>query len=375
MESINQGNPALKIQNFTKFSTRVLSEINAVRANPRNYSIKLKKYKANIHENIIDINGFGIFISEGIECFDDAINFLNGIEELEKLAFSSGISKSADELLNLLTLHDGIPDMIEIEKTNYDLEKRMNHYGAAFGELDELIDYGTFDPEFVVVSFILCDGDPTRKERNIIFNPNVKYIGISSGLLPSDKVCTVINLAEYFYNPGELVPDHIINRYTTCLNYSGNSNVSRSINPSVNNNNPLKRKNSANLYNEKANKYKDYIKSENPNYNKYQYYGGNEGEDEDNMVNVTHNSHMYNNNYKNNNILFTAINENLSKIQINSEKKLENDDMNLPEGVEKIKYIEKPVKDKNSDKMKIIIKKITYYSDGHSDVSIYQKDK
>ena len=74
----------------------------------------------------------------------------------------------------------------------------MNSYGEAYGEIFELIDYGMFDPEYIVINFILGDSDPEKTERSVIFNPGLTKIGVACGILPSDRICTVINFAEKY---------------------------------------------------------------------------------------------------------------------------------------------------------------------------------
>jgi hypothetical protein len=203
----------------------------------------------------------------------------------------------------------------------------------AFGEMDELIDYGTFDPESVVVSFILCDAESPRQERSIIFNNLMRYCGLSSGILPSEKVCTVINFAEHYYNPGESVPDKLYDRYSNLKNNNSisikkeQSPVSNS-KPSDEGNFKMKRKNSANIYKQKENKYKhvrEIIDIDTPNMSK-----------SDNCIH-------------------------------------EGDFDELPEGVDRIKYVEKKVRNKTTGLEEIIVKKTVCYMDGTSDSTIYKK--
>lgn len=70
-----------------------------------------------------------------------------------------------------------------------------------------------FDPKFIVINFVLGDWDKNKFERKVIFNPKVKHIDIASGILSSEKICTIINCYEKFY-------DLIINNYS---GKSGNS--------------------------------------------------------------------------------------------------------------------------------------------------------
>ena len=58
--------------------------------------------------------------------------------------------------------------MRSMKITQNEIEKRLNLYGVALGELTELVDFGIFDPFYVVLNFLVCDGDFHRKERNIL---------------------------------------------------------------------------------------------------------------------------------------------------------------------------------------------------------------
>jgi hypothetical protein len=132
---------------------------------------------------------------------------------MEPLELCDGLSESANELLSILIIQEGI-DMSDFNLDIYDLEHRLDHFGVFFGEFNEIVDYGSFDPEFVVVNFILGDGDETRNDRHTILNPQMKYCGISSGILPSTKKCTILNLVQHYFKPGEEIPEKILQNYT-----------------------------------------------------------------------------------------------------------------------------------------------------------------
>ena len=328
----NQLSPNFRSLNFTKFSQDVFKELNLARTNPAFYSKKLTKIQKSMEDKIIKFNDYGIYMSEGEAGINEAIKFLKKQPHLEPLIFSSGISKCSEELLNLLMLHEGISDMTEFDQANYDLEKRMNHFGAAFGELSELIEYGTYNPEFVIINLIVCDGDPQRRERQIIFNPYYKYTGISSGLLPSEKVCTVINLSELFFNPGESIPEKILFKYTNKESFN-NYNRDKFLIQSNNIQNTKAQLKTNDNINENIN----LIDKKNDVIQNY-------------LSKTTQN---YSTNF--------SSNQNIDEIN----------DIDIPEGVEKIQYTEKIINDKN--KTKTVIKKTTYYTNGILDTIIYNK--
>ena len=101
-------------------------------------------------------------------------------------------------------LHDDIK-MDDINSTRYFLENRMKSFGEPLDELFELIDCGMFEPEYVVMNFILENGQKDKAEREIIFNAKITKVSVSWRILPSVRICMVINFAENYCNLGEIL--------------------------------------------------------------------------------------------------------------------------------------------------------------------------
>ena len=200
------------IINSISFSHNVVNEMNKIRSNPLGYLNKLKELTNFTEDDDLEYNGITIRMTEKRKSFEDAIEFLENQEKLGKLIVKKGITKSCEDLLKVLILHDGIENTDELViKSNF--QKRINNFGCAYGELDELIDIGSSSKELIVLNFLLCDGNPLRSERDILFSKNMKYIGITTELLPCDKYCTVINLAEHYYDVGEEIPEVLLRRF------------------------------------------------------------------------------------------------------------------------------------------------------------------
>ena len=199
--------------NFAVFNEKIISEINLARIKPSEYAAKLERISTEVKDNKILIDDQEMILKEGLEIFDEAIQYLLNISPLEPFILEEGLSKSAEELLSVLIIQEGI-NMKDIQQNMYDLEKRLDHFGVYFGEFCEVLDYGCLDPEWVVINFILGDGDESRKDRKNIFNPLLKYIGITSGILPSTKKCTIINFVQYYFKPGQEIPELMLERYT-----------------------------------------------------------------------------------------------------------------------------------------------------------------
>ena len=204
-------NPALRIRDFYSFGLQVLNEINFARMHPDEFVQKLEELNSTISkgDNSLYIEGVPFLYTDLKSSLEEAISFLSKQKSLAGLIYNKTITQACDYLLDELIIHDGL----EEENTKYNLENRLSKYGQPLGECYELIDYGMFDPEFIVINFILCDGDIQKYERNVIFNPNIKYLGIASSILPSEKICTVINFCEEFYDKYERVPLEVQMKY------------------------------------------------------------------------------------------------------------------------------------------------------------------
>lgn len=198
---------------YSKFAQEVVDEINFVRTNPSEYAAKLERISLGLIGRKVKVGKNIMKLKEGLAIFDETIQYLLNLNKMEPLELCDGLSESANELLSILILQEGI-DMTDFSLDLYDLDRRLDHFGIYFGDFKELIDYGSFDPEFVVVNFLLSDGDETRNDRNIIMNPLMKYCGITSGILPSNKKCTILNFVQYYFKPGEEIPDEIIRNFT-----------------------------------------------------------------------------------------------------------------------------------------------------------------
>ncbi len=259
-------NPALKISDFYSFGLQILNQINYARMYPDEFVEKLEELNNTIpNDNCLYIDGIPFLYSNLKNSLEDAINFLSNQKPLPGLVYNKTITQACDYLLDELIIHDGLDD----ENSNkYSLENRLSKFGEPLGETYELIDYGMFDPEFIVINFILCDGDNQKYERNVIFNPKIKCLGIASAILPSEKICTVINFCEEFFDKYEQIPLEVqmkykksVPKYTT-KTIKSYSNQVEGANPHDEenylddfNNFNIKRRNSGRVFNMKKNQY------------------------------------------------------------------------------------------------------------------------
>ncbi len=198
---------------YSKFIEEVMNEINLARTKPSEYAAKLERISSTLEGRKVKVGKSTMKLKEGAAIFDETIQYLLNIGHMEPLELCDGLSESANELLSILIIQEGV-DMSDFNLDIYDLEHRLDHFGVYFGEFSELIDYGSFDPEFIVVNFLLSDGDETRNDRHTVMNPLMKYCGITSGILPSTKKCTILNFVQHYFKPGEEIPEKMLQNYT-----------------------------------------------------------------------------------------------------------------------------------------------------------------
>ena len=379
-----QNNPALQIKDFSAFALTIINEIDFARMHPQEFLKKLENIQKLINESDSEDQNTILIKSVPFTYNDLNINLQNSIEflkeqkPLEGLTYNESISNGCNDLLNVLMMHDGFNEN-ELNNPRYSLLNRMYSNGTPFGEIYELIDYGMFDPEFIVINFILGDDDDNKIDRNIIFNPKLKTVGIASGILPSDKVCTVIDFAEDYFEPDETISLDVQLKYKnrqremiydtrTYTRDSGkNFNKDTSI-ISTNKKNSNIDKNINNLFSMKRNQFMGH---NNNNFNKngidmdgLKYINMN-----DNEVEIENDN--YNDNDNDNNYIDNDGDEKVVEIERDDDDYDENY-KDWPEGAIKMNRSEKFVIE-NGREM-IVVKTIYIFGDGHTE-SVIEKQK
>ena len=378
----DQNNPALQIKDFSAFALTIINEIDYARMHPQEFVKKLEKIQKLINEsdsedqNTILIKSVPFTYNDLNMNLQNSIEFLKEQKPLEGLTYNESISNGCNDLLNVLMMHDGFNEN-ELNNPRYSLLNRMHSNGIPFGEIYELIDYGMFDPEFIVINFILGDDDDNKIDRSIIFNPQLKTVGIASGILPSDKVCTVIDFAEDYFEPDETISldvqlkyrnrqsERIYDTRTYTRDSGKNFNKDTSIISNNKKNNNID-KNINNLFSMKRNQFMGH---NNNNFNK-------NGIDMDGLKLFNMNEHENENEVEieNDNVNNYIDNDGDEKV-VEIERDDDDYDENYkdwPEGAIKMNRSEKFVIE-NGREM-IVVKTIYIFGDGHTE-SVIEKQK
>ena len=181
--------------NYKKIEEEIFKQQNEVRKNPESYIEKLENSLNSYQNNILSREDeIPIPTYEGVEAVKDAINFLKNQRPVPELIYSKEISLSCKDLINDigpkgLVTHEGT----EIKNIYNRLEKYCDWDGA----IAENLDFGFKIPENIIMNMIIDDGDENRYQRQNLFYPDFKYVGIGVGPHRDYGVCVVI---EYAYN-------------------------------------------------------------------------------------------------------------------------------------------------------------------------------
>ena len=187
-----------------EFRHKVIDEINQVRTNPQKYAEKIRKFKSYFKGKILKFPEIiPIMTSEGPSAFEEAARFLDNLDAMQPLKYSSGLTHVAHDALVDIQKLDDVDELLDLKLDDY-----INRHGKIVGHLAQAVDFGSSLPELVVINLLVDDGDLNRTNRENIIDPKYLIVGVSSGNHPVYHNCTVVMYCRHFYDhdqdPGEL---------------------------------------------------------------------------------------------------------------------------------------------------------------------------
>ena len=129
----------------------------------------------------------------------EVINFLQDIYNKEMLVpFEEipEISAAARNLLINIALNDKKYhnlNLKNIKPETLNLRTRLSNYGHRTGRIFETVVFKTDNPEDIVNHIIIDE-----KGRNMLLSNKMKYIGVACDILPSNIICSVIDIVQDF---------------------------------------------------------------------------------------------------------------------------------------------------------------------------------
>ena len=239
---IEEINPSLS-NNYSQLEKDILILINYLRTNPLDFCNNImQKNQYNQNPDNLEIINF----IENIH----SKQFLQGYIEIPEL------SEAARNFLDNISLHYKKfhnLNLKELDPASLNLRTRLSRYGERTGRIFETVLFKMDNPEDIV-NHILRE----EKGRNMLLNYKMKYIGIACDLLPSNFLCTVIDIVQDF------IPYREKNNIKFINNDIENKNINKTNNTIQDKNNKIN--NSYNNFNSGTSKKKYFYNKNNNEY-------------------------------------------------------------------------------------------------------------
>lgn len=177
----------------TPFEQQVLATLNEIRQDPGLGARMLRQYRRFFHAKLVSVPGAVTLVTqEGVAPVNEAIAFLDRQAQRAPL-------RSAD----LLT--DGAADHVAEQASDGSIghagrdgsapgDRVRRHGGDIY--VAEVITYGPRSAADVVQALVVDDGVPDRGHRSVIFDPRLRFAGVSCGPHPAFGTMCVVDLAE-----------------------------------------------------------------------------------------------------------------------------------------------------------------------------------
>ena len=219
-------------EDYAEKSRTIFNLINKYRANPRELARhleRLKKYLDTSTNILSEPDKIQIQMVEGVDVFNEAINYLRALRPLEPLQWEDALAASAQEHVDDI----GPKGLLLYQSSDgTEPEDRIAKYGDYVESLGENIDFGPNDALGVIVSLTLDDGEEERPHRENLFKAEYKKIGIACGPHQTEFQMCVMDLAYDFIPKGqeqehepEPEQENINNNYNKNKNLLRNNDV------------------------------------------------------------------------------------------------------------------------------------------------------
>ena len=187
--------------NFNDLQSELFLYHNKLRKEPSSFIPYLEEWLTKYKENILQLpNETPLRTFDGSKGVENAIKFLKNQEPIPELKYNDALSKAALDHANDigqygLTGHEGSRD-----STLYD---RIEKYIEWDGACAENLDFGFKNAINIILNLIIDDGCEEKNQRNNLFNPIYKYIGIGCGKHRDYGYCSVFVFAKDLRNIGD----------------------------------------------------------------------------------------------------------------------------------------------------------------------------
>ncbi len=173
------------------YEGQVLAVLNAVRADPAGFAEQLRAFRGYFHGASYVLPGRQErnLTEEGVGAVDEAIAFLGRQRALHPMAPAGLLEAAAADHVSEQGAANSVGHGGEDGSSPGDRVRRRG--GGEY--VAEVIEYGASDPVDAVRQLIVDDGVPDRGHRSILFDPSLRFAGVSCGAHPSYRSMCVID--------------------------------------------------------------------------------------------------------------------------------------------------------------------------------------
>lgn len=175
----------------TAYEGQVLAVLNAVRADPAGFAEKLRTFRGYFHGTSYVVPGRmeRNITEEGVGAVDEAIAFLARQRTLRPMSPADTL---ADAAADHVAEQGGVGSVGHGGEDGSSPGDRVRRHGGG-DYVAEVIEYGASDPVDAVRQLIVDDGVPDRGHRSILFDPSLRFAGVSCGQHRAYRTMCVID--------------------------------------------------------------------------------------------------------------------------------------------------------------------------------------
>ena len=179
MNTINTSKKQKPIISMVKLENEIFKYINDIRTHPDEFAKSLMR-----EDNKPQIRHF-------LQSFSRF-----GLGKIQPLQRNPQLEKCAKEMLTTIILHDNGTDIIKFtleEKEKYRLKNRLIRIEQYDRNYHEFVVFDANDADEVIKKIIL-----NKNYQDKLFDPRMGICGIACDILPSNRICSVIDLVDTF---------------------------------------------------------------------------------------------------------------------------------------------------------------------------------
>lgn len=181
MQAIEYRKKMMQDKNWEKFAKDVFKLQNKVRSNPKSFIGHLEKCLGRFKGLVLYSEDKKSFIEtkEGPSAYVEAIEYLRNRRGMKEFMWSDQLEAAGKEFVEDI----GPKGLVSSLGSDGSLPTdRISKYGTIDESWGESNIYGGLDSKEVIERLLVCDGQPTRGFRTNMFNDQLLYCGIATGL-------------------------------------------------------------------------------------------------------------------------------------------------------------------------------------------------